>query len=185
MPTIRDLVKKCPGCGSTVVYPFTQDFDINRIRLSDGSRATPEEFGILKSLMPMLHSAREIGVRIRTIISGNGDLWHEPCYILNGVRDGAYGVDSKRAIRIVTILTQWVILLSCGMYDVEFLAKYHPRAGMLSTTCSVIAAGKTKCCISCHEDEEDYNIPLCTLEIAGFEYEVCCKVATAYKEKRS
>lgn len=91
MPTIRDLVKLCPGCGRSVVWPFTQSFDPAEIALTkqgkteEGTPASPEEKDIL-SKQGLTTRAREIGVRIPTIRIGpivGGVLWHEPCLILH------------------------------------------------------------------------------------------------------
>ncbi len=91
MPTIRDLVKLCPGCGTTVVWPFTQDFDLRRIKLAkdglvvDGRVASDDEMEILRKLIPSIAYAIEIGVRVQTI-DDKGVLWHEPCFLLNDFR---------------------------------------------------------------------------------------------------
>jgi hypothetical protein len=34
------------------------------------------------------------------------------------------------------------------------------------------------CCVSCHEDNEEYGYGLCSAEIDGMEVECCCKVST-------
>jgi|SRR5882762_2519161 len=91
MPTIRDLVQQCPGCGTTVVWPFTQDFDLRRIKLAkdglvvDGRMASDDEMAILRKMFPSIVYAIEIGVRVQTI-DDKGVLWHEPCYLLHDSR---------------------------------------------------------------------------------------------------
>src|SRR6266446_7452160 len=84
MPTIRDLVKQCPGCGRTVVWPFTQDFDLRYIRVGEGRPASKDELAILKKHMPGLISAKELGVRIWTVKKGE-ELWHEPCWLMQDI----------------------------------------------------------------------------------------------------
>ncbi len=40
-----------------------------------------------------------------------------------------------------------------------------------------------RCCISCHEDYEDYGYPLCGTTLAdGREADVCCEVLVAQDE---
>ncbi len=38
-----------------------------------------------------------------------------------------------------------------------------------------------KCCESCH-DLDEFEIPICSLEIDGEEYEVCCNGAEAHNK---
>ena len=33
------------------------------------------------------------------------------------------------------------------------------------------------CCVSCHEDNEEYGYDLCSAELGGMEVECCCKVS--------
>lgn len=33
------------------------------------------------------------------------------------------------------------------------------------------------CCVSCHEDSEEYGYELCSAELGGMEVECCCKVS--------
>jgi hypothetical protein len=98
MPTIRDLVKKCPGCGESAVYPFTQSFDLNSINFREGRAATSQETDLIQQALERgtglqarelknkdLH-ASEIGTRIKTLKIGS-DLWHEPCYLMKQLND--------------------------------------------------------------------------------------------------
>jgi len=34
------------------------------------------------------------------------------------------------------------------------------------------------CCVSCHEDNEEYGYDLCSAELGGMDVECCCKVST-------
>lgn len=38
-------------------------------------------------------------------------------------------------------------------------------------------------CVSCHEDEAAGH-PMCTIDVAGSEYEVCCAVARLWRAKK-
>jgi len=40
---------------------------------------------------------------------------------------------------------------------------------------------KGNCCLSCHEDSNNYDIPMCWIDFGkGREGEVCCSVANAF-----
>jgi hypothetical protein len=108
MPTIRDLVKLCPGCGKTVVWPFTQDFDPRAIKLvggfvENGTMASDAEMAILRRIFPDIAFAAEVGVRISSAYDDQGRMWHEPCLVLQTVH-----AELLQITRLVSIL-QWAI----------------------------------------------------------------------------
>lgn len=39
------------------------------------------------------------------------------------------------------------------------------------------------CCLSCHEDEEEYGYDLCCVEADGQDHIICCALAVAFRER--
>ena len=40
-----------------------------------------------------------------------------------------------------------------------------------------------ECCNSCHEDDEDYDVPMCYVKVKNVEYHLCCKISEIAREK--
>lgn len=49
---------------------------------------------------------------------------------------------------------------------------------------AVFLVGDVGCCGSCHFDDEELGISMCWFERDGMEFDVCCKVAGAFRKLR-
>ena len=96
--TLLDLVKKCPVCNRTVVWPTTQ------MNKGFGRPATDQEMKILEQAGFNLAWARELGTSVATV-KYSGQLLHEPCYFRAVVTPMLIKREMTKA---VTVLQRWI-----------------------------------------------------------------------------